>query len=268
MTTPSMSASSAARRRRHGIGHAVGRWPLRPPCRRPRAGARAILGSPGGARRRGRRIRPASARPRAAPPPPAVEDPVVHLAVVAAADEHGRTGGPDLLPIADVDERQGAGEVDRRARGRSRGPAARSARPNPTASPSSRRPSTSRVASGRRGRVRLGSARSCSSGAHARVGGRRLGQVARATSSPRTCRMSSSYLRTTPSVSSTSSGRQLARAERQERRRPVERLGDARAPWSGRPRAAVDERRRSRASRSGASGTRASTISNSFWAVG
>ena len=40
--------------------------------------------------------------------------------------------------------------------------------------------------------------------------------------------MSSSYLRTTPSVSSTSSGVEFRGPERQERRRPVERLGDAR----------------------------------------
>ena len=56
-------------------------------------------------------------------------------------------------------------------------------------------------------------------------------------------------------------------AERQQRGRPVERLGDARAPWSGRPRAADGRSRRPRGPGARArSGTRASTISNSFWA--
>ena len=80
---------------------------------------------------------------RSAPPPPAVEDRVVDRPIVAAPDEDGGAGRPDLLAVADVDERQRPREVDRGARGRSTGRAARSARPNPTASPSRRRPSTS-----------------------------------------------------------------------------------------------------------------------------
>ena len=46
--------------------------------------------------------------------------------------------------------------------------------------------------------------------------------------SPRTWRMSSSYLRTTPSVSSTSSGVSSRAPSDEQRGRPVERLGDAR----------------------------------------
>ena len=70
--------------------------------------------------------------------------------------------------------------------------------------------------------------------------------------------MSSSYLRTTPSVSSTTSAGQLRGAERQERGRPVERLGDSPAPSSGPPRAGDGRSATtSRASRCGASGTRA-----------
>ena len=42
-------------------------------------------------------------------------------------------------------------------------------------------------------------------------------------------------------------GRQLAGTQRQQRRRPVERLGDPRAPWSGRPRAGDGRTRRPRA---------------------
>ena len=47
--------------------------------------------------------------------PEAVEGLVVRLALVPPAYEDGRAGRPDLLLVADVDERQSAGEVDRGA---------------------------------------------------------------------------------------------------------------------------------------------------------
>ena len=52
---------------------------------------------------------------RAAPAPEPGEDLVVDLQVVAPPDEHRRAGGPDLLTIAEVDERQRPGEVDGRS---------------------------------------------------------------------------------------------------------------------------------------------------------
>ena len=52
---------------------------------------------------------------RGASPPPAVEDRVVDLAVVAPAGEDGRAGAAHLFAVADVDEGQGPGEVDRGA---------------------------------------------------------------------------------------------------------------------------------------------------------
>ena len=62
----------------------------------------------------GHRRRRQVVRQRHAPAPEPVEGPVVRLALVAAAHEDGRSGRPDLLPVADVDEGQGPGEVDRR----------------------------------------------------------------------------------------------------------------------------------------------------------
>ena len=78
--------------------------------------------------------------PAAAPPEPG-EHPVVDLAVVAPPDEQRGARGADHAPVADVDERQRPGEVDRRRHvdRRARRPAAPAR--SPTASASSRRPS-------------------------------------------------------------------------------------------------------------------------------
>jgi len=48
-------------------------------------------------------------------PPPAIEHRVVDGPVIAAVDEDGGPGGAHLLARADVDERQGARVVHRRA---------------------------------------------------------------------------------------------------------------------------------------------------------
>ncbi len=112
-------------------------------------GASSSRAASSGVRRRSARISLGDARPRGARQKRS-NDRVVDLEVVAAADEHGGAGRLDLLAVADVDERQRPREVDRGAEVDGR-PAARSARPNPTASPSSWRPSTSgaRTATGR-----------------------------------------------------------------------------------------------------------------------
>ncbi|HYL40095.1 MAG TPA: MoxR family ATPase, partial [Candidatus Binatus sp.] len=49
-----------------------------------------------------------------ASPPVAVEDAVVDRPIVAAPGEDGRAGGPDHVPIANVDHAEGPGEVDLR----------------------------------------------------------------------------------------------------------------------------------------------------------
>ena len=108
------------------------------------AGWRALVRSPAAAG-------PSLGQPRAARRQNRSKTAVVDLAVVAPADEHGGAGGPDLSrsPMSTRVERPG--EVDRRARGRSRGrPPAAPARTRPPR-PSSRRPSTvvAAAASGR-----------------------------------------------------------------------------------------------------------------------
>ena len=255
---PRPASRRRARRRRPSIGGLVVVLVAARPgsgCRARRAASRRRSRA-GLRRRRARRLlvrrrrRPArasssgwnsSGQARAAPPPPAVEGRVVDRPIVAAPDEDRRAGRPDLLAIADVDEGQGAGEVDRGAEV-DRQPRRPQRPPEPDRLAEQAPPvdlGPARRADDRRGRSR---------------GGHRVGSAAArrprrgsvASPSPRTWRMSSSYLRTTPSVSSTTSGRELAGAERQERGRPVERLGDARAPWSGRPRAGGGRSRRPR----------------------
>ena len=138
---------------------------------------------------------------RAAPPPAAVEHRVV--------DRPGRRGGGRRRPRRPPGPARGRrcrrGSAPARSRsprrGRSSSRAARSARPKPTASRSRRRPSTS-APNGRADDGGVGHGVSLA-GQPPRRG---LGEVARAVPSPRTWRMSSSYLRTTPRVSSTSSG--------------------------------------------------------------
>ena len=120
--------------------------------------------------------------------------PVVRLELVAAAHEDGRAGRPDLLAVADIDERQRPREVDRGPE--IHGQPARPAAParTPTAWRSDRRPRPDRRRARRRsGRGRLSHPPRPPRGRRAAV-------------APRIRRTSSSYLRTTPRVSSTSSG--------------------------------------------------------------
>ena len=125
------------------------------------------------------------------------------------------------------------GEVDRR-REVDGSPAARSARPNPTDSASSRRPSISSPVGAQHGLGHAHSLDAPSAQAWAVASARYGARVAR------TWRMSSSYLRTTPSVSSTTSG-SAPGTQRQECGRPVERLGDARDLGQVRVAQPVDE---------------------------
>ena len=62
--------------------------------------------------------------------PPSIEHGVVGRSVVASTDEDRLAGGADLLALADVDERQRPGVVDRRARSMC-SPAARKRPPEP-----------------------------------------------------------------------------------------------------------------------------------------
>ena len=222
-----------------------------------RVRARLRLGRPGRLRPRPRRRRsgsasgggsksPGSRAFRAAPP--AVEDGVVDGPVVAPPDEDrlaGRRG-----PARGRRCRRGSapGRSRRPRRGRSASRAARSARPNPTASSSRRRPSTS----GPNGRLDDGGVghRSRPLSRRRRPRTRYAPGVVAADLADVLLVLEDDAERLVDEL-----GRQLARAERQQRRRPVERLGDARAPWSGPPRAA-DGRSptTSRASRSGAPG--------------
>ena len=112
-------------------------------------------------------------------------------------------------------------------RGRSSG--RRCAGPGRTG-PSSRRtarPSTSRLVRppGIGGRIRRGSG-PLVTGVPAQPPATTSSRIRRP-ASPRTCRTSSSYLRTTPRVSSTSSGLSSRGPEREQRGGPVERLGHA-----------------------------------------
>ena len=176
----------------------------------------AVLGRPPAARRS------VGALPAAATPP-AGEDRVVDLAIVAPPDEDRLAGGPDRSRSPMSMRVEGPGEVDRGAEiGRHAGGPQRP--PEADDSARRRRPSTSGPHGARTIAGRADHAAALIAGPQASRPPPR--DSARAVS-PRTRRMSSSYLRTTPRVSSTTSPRQLARAERQERRRPVERLGDA-----------------------------------------
>ena len=51
----------------------------------------------------------------AAAAPPPIEDPIVDLAIITAADEDRGAGRSDCLAVAEVDEGQGPGVVDRGA---------------------------------------------------------------------------------------------------------------------------------------------------------
>ena len=246
------SSSSAVAVGRDGDAALVGSpsrrvpWPVSGAPRRPSSCVHV-----GVLAREGRRGEVAG-QARAAPPPPAIERGVVHRPVVAAANEDRGAGGRHLLAIGDVDERQRPGEVDRGAEvDRQVRRAQRTVRSRPLLAAGAARRPRARTGSGRwRDRSRV-SARSGGRSA----AGRGLGQVA---TGPVAADLADVLLVLEDDAERLVDElrRQLARPERQERRRPVERLGDARAPWSGRPRAVDGRNRRPRARGApGASGT-------------
>ena len=104
--------------------------------------ARRLLVRRGVVRRSHRRWLELVGEARGALAPPAIEGRVVDRPVVAAPDEDRGTGRLDLLAIGRCRPGSARARSRRPPRGRSRAAAARSARPNPTASPSRRRPST------------------------------------------------------------------------------------------------------------------------------
>ncbi len=217
--TPSIGASSSASSDpRRGSACRARRAAASPGPRRLRAAWRRAPPRPRGVSSSSDDDgRSESAQDWGAPAPPGIERGVVDRPIVTPADEHRGSGRADLLAIRDVDQGQrpgeidGGAEIDRQAR-----------RPQ-------RPPKPDRLAK-EAAPIDLGAERRSDDGGiwacHCPQPRAATSASIRAVCSPRTWRMSSSYLSTTPSVSSTRAGVELARAERQQGGRPVERLGD------------------------------------------
>ena len=132
MTTPSIGASASSSPSL-GTGTPRSSGVASVPVSPASGGAGPALGVGVGRRVRiGERRRLEVARqPRCTPAPPAVEDRVVDLPVVTPAGEDRGPGAPDLLAVADVDQRSGHGRSPTAAPRSTASLAARNARPKP-----------------------------------------------------------------------------------------------------------------------------------------